>query len=399
MFFGGLRLEYKLKKINDNLGYVIGSLLIVGYVFLITREPLLYSSFTNFGFSDTLSYLAIAHANSLEGLRELSSEYPFHHLERWPIHLLTGLLTVVFKANDLMAYRTVALLCMFLCMWLISTINASPINKLVYFAFIVLNPYTFMISLFAPPMVADSIFIVAMVSLVVGLVNQKYKFIWLALFLGLISRQNILMIVPIVIGASLFLPSLRRGLLQFLVGFVIFFVAYKFLTGFLFGDNASPLTLELIAGLYFWFKQRDSDSMFVFLGSLGALLLTLGPLFLFRINRNYWQILVLGVACIVIQPILSGPVITGGNAARLIAFSIPFIGLFFINKVKSELIAYTFIGLLAFNMLHHNYSSLFAGYQKEHYFFILLITFTASLIIRLSQILKARHQQGRLTPK
>jgi len=375
---------------NKNIVYVVGSLFVIGYLLFIAKEPQSYLLFTDFGFSDALSYLAITHENSFSGLRELSSSYPFHHLERWPIHLLTGLLAALFKANDLMVYRAIALLCMVICMWLISTINTSSINKLAYFAFIVLNPYTFMISLFAPPMVSDCIFITAIVALVAGLINQKYKFIWLALFFGLISRQTSIMILPIVVGAAYFLPSLRKELPQFLLGSSILFIAFNLLTRALFGQNSNDLTLNLITGLYSWLKHPDQDSLLIFFGSLGAFLLTLGPLLIFKINRNYLGIAILGIVCIVFQPILSGPVITGGNAARLVAFSMPFIGLFFLDQVKSSVLTFLFIGLSALNTLHHNYSNLFSGYQKKHYFFILLVTFLISLLIRFKLILKAK---------
>ena len=375
---------------NNNILYVLGSFFVIGYLLFIAKVPQSYLSFTDFGFADTLSYLAITHENSFSRLRELSSSYPFHHLERWPIHLLTGVLAVLFKVNDLVVYRAITLLFMIICMCLISTINTSSINKLAYFAFIVLNPYAFMISLFAPPMVSDCVFITAIVALVVGLINQKYKYIWLALFFGLISRQTSIMILPIVVGAAYFLPSLRKELPQFLLGSSVLFIAFNLLTKALFGQNPNDLTLNLITGLYSWLKHPDQDSLLIFFGSLGAFLLTLGPLLLFKINRNYLGIAILGVVCIAFQPILSGPVITGGNAARLVAFSIPFIGLFFIDHVKSLALTFLFIGLLALNALHHNYSDLFSGFQKKHYFFILLTTFIISLLIRFNLVLNAR---------
>jgi len=372
-----------LKKFNNP--YFLFAL-IIGYILLISSMPNFHEHYIERGFLDTKSYLAIAQADSLESLRGLSQLYPYQHLQRWPIHFLVGKYINYFGGNILYVYRILAVIFLGLSAWLISNINTSYHNKLMYFAVIALNPYVFVEIMYAPPMLVDGIFVVSMLALVIGLIEKKYYFLYLALILGIISRQTIIVIIPIMCFSSLFYPEIKKCLIKFLIISLILFFGYKLVTDFIFGASQNGTYLSHITGLYYWLMDPDLLSLIPFIESIFALLLTLSPLLILNININYLPVALLGAGAIIAQPLLGGPLGTGANAARLMALSIPFIGIAFLGGDKNLSTKIIFIILVLINALHHNYTYIYEGYSKNNYAYLLLFTFTISIIMRIYRI-------------
>ena len=369
-----------LKKFNNP--YFLFAL-IIGYILLISSMPNFHEHYIERGFPDTKSYLAIAQADSLESLRGLSQLYPYQHLQRWPIHFLVGKYINLFVGNILCIYRTLVVMLLGLSAWLISNINTSYPNKLMYFAVIALNPYVFVEIMYAPPMLADGIFVVSMLALVIGLIEKKYYFLYLALILGIISRQTIIVIIPIMCFSSLFYPEIKKCLIKFFIISLILFFGYQLVNDFIFGTSQNGIYLSHITGLYYWLMDPDLPSLIPFIESIFALLLTLSPLLILNININYLPIALLGAGAIIAQPLLGGPLGTGANAARLMALSIPFIGIAFLRGGGNLTNSIICIILIMLNALHHHYAYIYEGYTKNNYAYLLAITASISIALKL----------------
>ena len=381
-----------LVKTKNYHQYFWGCLLLIAYLLIVNSAPQNYSEFINLGFTDTQSYLAIAHTHSFSSLNELTNRYLYHHLERWPAHLFVGFLANFLNLSDLVIYRYLTILCALFSAWLISNINSSTANKLMYFALVVLNPYTFMTTLFAPPMLSDCLYTTSMVALAVGLFQGQYKFIYVSLILGILSRQTSILILPIVLASAYFLPRLRNELLKFLIISFFLLAVFYYLNKYLLGSNPSPMNVAHITGLYTWLLNPDRASFLFLLASIGGFLLTISPLVFLNLNKYFFPIALLGFIIISSQPILAGPSMTGGNAARLIAFSLPLLGLAFIGQSKSAFKSLAFIGLLMLNALHHNYSNVFLIDEKINYLILLIVTTLISLMIKL--FFQWRHRRN-----
>jgi hypothetical protein len=145
-----------LKKFNLSLSkekviYSIYSFFIIFILLLSNRMPDLYDINTS-GFIDIYSYIEIANIKNLNTIVEL---IPYHHLQRWPLHLLVGKLSSVFNLSLLDVYRLFIIFIMLTMSILIWKFNTKLSNKVIYLSIVLLNPYSTRMYLYAPPLVHD----------------------------------------------------------------------------------------------------------------------------------------------------------------------------------------------------------------------------------------------------
>jgi hypothetical protein len=343
--------------------YSIFSFFIIVFLLLSNRMPDLHDINTG-GFIDIYSYIEIAKIKNLNNLIEL---IPYHHLQRWPIHLLVGKLSSVFNINLLDVYRLFIILIMLSMSILIWQFNTNLSNKVIYLSVVILNPYSTRMYLYAPPLIHDYLFIFVLVMFILAIHNEDEKYLWISIFLSLFSRQTAIMLIPILITSSCFIPFLRKILIKFTLIALFLFLFLYVLTKQIFGSDPGSSLLFHVNGLYRWVKNPFVYGTYEFFRSFGFFIITLSPLLLLRFTFKKVPIAFIGFFYIALQPILAGPAFTGSNAARLIAYSLPFIGMLALEKKQTFFTVLLIVFLLLLNSLHHWYSNLIT-YDEIVYF-------------------------------
>jgi hypothetical protein len=309
------------------------------------------------GFIDIYSYISIANSWNSEVLFRLASEIPYHHLQRWPIHLLVGGMSSLFKVNLLDTYRFIIFSILLFIAIIIWKFKAKLVNKIIYFSIIILNPYSLRLYLYSPPLVHDFLFILVIVIFILAVINKNQSYLLLSIALSVFSRQTAIMLVPITITYCYFFPFLKKIAITYSILIVMIFWLFMMLTNQIFGPDPGSSLIFHVIGLFKWTLNPLMDGTFEFFRSFGFFIITLAPLMLLRISYRSIPIAFIGTFFIALQPILAGPSLTGSNAARLIAYSLPFIAIISLEKKQTISSATIIIFLLLMNSLHHWYSN------------------------------------------
>jgi hypothetical protein len=355
---------------NTLIIYILVSLF---YVFYLTGIYLKVDGDNNtlmVSFRDMNSYLAIYGLNSPLDLEGLVNNFPYHHLTRWLPHFIIGFFGKISQTEPFFAYRFFIYILLLINIFLIYQLKVDLLKRLSYLAFVLLNPYTFVAWLHAPAMIADAIFYTSIIALAVGLFNDQVRYLYLAIILGVISRQTAVLILPL---CTLYIsrkPNIKSDFFR-LVIFTLTIFSIAWLTNrFYLGQDRSGMTLHHITGLYSWIVMPDLGPLKPFLENLMAFFLAIIPLLiLIKLRLNYLALI--GFLVLASQPILAGPVITGGNVARLVALGLPFLGMILLESKFNTRELVFFIALLMLNGLHHHYTYIFDGYQRIHFLIIL----------------------------
>jgi hypothetical protein len=188
--------------------------------------------------------------------------------------------------------------------------------------------------------------------------NEDEKYLWTSIFLSVFSKQTAIMMVPILITSSYFIPFFRKLLIRFTIIALLLFLFFLIFTKQIFGSDPGSSLLFHVNGLYRWVKNPFVYGTYEFFRSFGFFMITLSPLLLLRLSFKNVPIVFIGFFYISLQPILAGPDLTGSNAARLIAYSLPFIGMLALEKKQTFFTVLLIVFLLLLNSLHHWYSNL-----------------------------------------
>lgn len=310
-----------------------GSALIAIAVFLLSAYSYSYTEAITKGYSDIEAYIAIAKVADIEQMHSLSSKYLWHHLERWPINLLLGVLAKNLDLELWSVYRSAVLICMAVTAFVIQRLRCDVPRKLAFFMLVLFNPYTFRIYYGVPGMMADCLFYTAIVGISVGMFNRNSMMIGLFVILASLSRQTSILLVPVLL---IYCIHERVGILKTLL--ILGCLAISFLLNqasakLIFQPFQSAYLMMHTLGIFFWIKNSPHWlELFDFLGRYSLMWLTLFPS-LVLVGRNVKTSLVylLFFVILQVQPLLAGPVITGSNIDRLAIYGLPFLCLIFLN--------------------------------------------------------------------
>ncbi|CAN1499945.1 hypothetical protein MCEZE4_00467 [Burkholderiaceae bacterium] len=343
-------------------------------VLILTGASQSYSLSITQGFSDVASYVRIATTTENQSFFLLSQDIQLHHLERWPVHTIAGLLARTLGLPIWDVYKGGVFSCLFASALLVLALKCPIRNKLAYFVLIIFSPYTFRIYYGVPGMISDCIFYTCIIGFSVGIFNRAFFLISIFTILACICRQSGALLIPIlVIYAYQNKISLATTITSLLSIFIcLFFIKYS--THYLFQETDNRYLGRVLFGVFDWaLGTPHLNELFDFIGRFGLMLATLSPLVILvkQLNqRSYFYIL--GFIIILIQPLLGGPIITGGNVDRLAIYGLPILGLILLTSPISTFQLIFFIALV-FICSFHPHLTILRDFNLNRYIFVALV--------------------------
>ena len=146
---------------------------------------------------DEDSYLVIARA-----VPDLPSRLlPDQHAQRWSLHWLVGAVAQVSGLSVETCYRVGAIalaiaICLVLAALLVR-LGVSRITGVLCLAVLILNPYAFRFYVFAPGYLADLAFVLALGTALLGIVRRSFPLLAVGVLVGVLARQTMLPVVPV----------------------------------------------------------------------------------------------------------------------------------------------------------------------------------------------------------
>ena len=299
-------------------------------LFIATSHIFTYNEAILNGFSDVETYYFIAQNGFFDNA---IANYPQHHLERWGINVVIGYIATTLYLDLWNVYKAGVILCMLMSALLIQSLNWSDIQKITALVLIIYNPYSFRLYYAVPGMISDCLFYTSILALVVGILNRNNLLIILAITISAIARQTSLIIIPILILLHIFNHISLKLALILSIEISIIFVVNKYITQHLYGESTGGYFVQHAFGLYFWIKECYSSGtivepkvVFYFFARYLIFLIGLIPLVLV-IGKKYWyySVFILSFFILHVQPFAGGPLLTSGNIQRLSAYGIPFL--------------------------------------------------------------------------
>ena len=360
--------------LSEGIYWLYSSILLA--IFITTSAPYDYLMSITQGFVDVNSYLKIAQTQDYNAFYLLSQDIQLHHLERWPIHVLVGKITSLSKWDIWVVYKSVIFLCLFLATILIANLKCSTTQKLAYLTLVIFNPYTFRIYYGVPAMLTDCIFYVCIIGFSVAIINHHFFLITLFALFACLSRQTGVMLIPILLvyayQKKIPFAYISASLISVVLGF--FFIKYS--TYLLFQPTENAYFSRVLLGGFYWAMGTPHLSEFFdFIGRFILMILTLTPLLIIvnKVKKSDW-FYILGFCLILLQPLLGGPIITGGNIDRLAIYGLPILGLILINQPISQKQLVLFIALVIACSFHPHLTVLQKlDFNREAYIFLVLI--------------------------
>lgn len=367
-----------ISRLPPKIFAAYGLLAVLCIIFVFTQTWADINSSQELGFSDTRSYIAIANCPIFE-VCDIGRLYPNHHLERWLPNVLAGELTKILGIELHRTYLTlmwiILIASVLICIW----VRESHANSIILISTIIFFPYIFRSFFFAPAMIADALFMFAVISLVLSIAHSNAKLLYLACILGPFCRQTGLIFIPIIIIAGLYgkLPVRETSAGGILIAAMFFLNQY--ISQKIYGAMPES-TISHAFGLFQWIKDGSNlDESAVFISRLGFFFILLAPVLLIHRSPGRTKLAIICFLLLAIQPLMAGPSITGGNIQRLLAFGVPFIYLSLPQsevKATNDLLYYVFFsGILS---LHHNYAMIF---NQRIYFWVSIIVFVFSFVL------------------
>lgn len=340
---------------NKILSYAI---LIFLFLFLLATQKFLLDNndMASKGFSDTKTYVLIAKCENNNNCAELGASQKSHHLERWLPHVLIGKISDYTGLDLNVTYIVANVLIVLAMSLLVGTLPISRNTAILILAFLLFTPYSFRSYFYAPPMIADSLFFLSIVMLVIALISKNTLLLFIAVFISVVSRQTSVILVPILLAAYYY-GFLKIKMAFSAIGFLLLvFVLNQYISVQLFGIDPVG-TFGKFVSLRGWnpdaITQKQVELFFTNLFISFALVAPL--LLLERDNRNSGFVLI-AVSCVIFQPLLGGPGVSGANLTRLVAYSYPFSIIFILDREQRTLNSVMFIVFFMAISMHHNYT-------------------------------------------
>jgi len=331
------------------------------------------------GYTDINSYYKIATDKFSSG------NYPGHHLERWFFHVLAGILSDLLHVDVWKIYQVMVLLCILSVTWIIFHIKCMFENKVAILVFILFSTYTFRIYWAFPGMISDAIFYTATVGVVVGLMNGNNKLLISSIVFAVLTKQTVVFFIPAFIVMSILNVISHKKAVGYSILVAVFYLLIHLSTKFLFNvESNNHNMLNAVFGIFFWFGNPFSWNEAVdFFGRYLLFILCLLPVILFLTGNNtdYKKLAPYFFAFLIVQmqPILAGPVVTGGNIQRLASFAIPFLIPLMMQPIKREKL-FLFIILVSIISMHHHFSIL-SNFDSARNVFLFLIMMASITVL------------------
>jgi len=368
---------------NETLLYFVGGLFLTA-LFVLTAHSFTYEQAIAKGFSDTIDYMAIANAVSLNALHDLSLTHAWHRLERWPIHSLMGLIAAHLDLNVWEVERIAVVGCMIIALLLIFNLHSRNWQKLALYSLLIMTPYAFRQYYAAPGMLSDCVFYVAVIGLAVGMWNQNWVLIAISLCLACFVRQTGVLLLPTIAWYAYSNSTQIKKAIQIISLGLLSFLLSKFLSFLIFQPVSGSYVGMHTLGIFYWIKANPQwPELIDFLGRYVLMLLSLSPLLLLISRRNKLPWMYIAFFFLLqSQPLLAGPIVSGSNIDRLAIYGLPFLGLLILSE--ENLFQFwrwiLFISLLFVESLLPNFSIL-NSMPYGRYFFLLTVLISTMISI------------------
>lgn len=326
-------------------------------IFFCTSVTYPHKGRPDLGYADIETYYSIATTHDAGKFYNLTGEYALHQLERWPAHIALGGVAGFFNADIWDIYRLAVVLCIITATVAIGSFKCAENNRIAYLAFAIFNPYSFRLYYAFPGMISDCLLYTAIVVFSLGIHSKSIALISVSTVVAIAARQTGVLLIPALMVLACYKKiSWRNSLLVAMAGAVVF-ATIKMVTLKLFRPVPDTMlasytlgVLQWLAGSPSWSESSDFLAKLLFFG------MTLSPIFLIKKNLEGTLVFLACYAILISQPIMAGPLVTGGNIQRLSAYGIPLLGLFLIrDDIKTENL-FVFIVFSILVSLHHHYS-------------------------------------------
>lgn len=355
--------------------FLIILLLISGYTYS-------YNQAISKGFSDYVSYNLI----SLNGISSYANlNMPLQHLERWFFYVSLGGISNLTGINVWIIYRLCILLIIGVIFIISLSINSiSSFGKLASFSFIIFNPYLFRLYFASPGAICDAFFVLGILLLSVGMKDKKTWFIFIGVIICCFSRQTGIMVFPIIGIWYYFFKQITKSQVIYL-GLIVSLIPIgnRIIVRYLFESNSVNYLTAVAFGMFkFFFFNFKKIQFLDFFGRILVFLLTLSPLIRMEKFTKQHLFAIIFFLIIGLQPILSGPAVTGPNIQRLLALGVPLLLPILWSYKFTRSTFLSFLGLEFLISLHHHFSFLnYFEISKYWFLVILLIAMFLSFIL------------------
>ena len=350
------------------------------------------------GFSDQKHYLNIINDSPSFTIQEIAK----YQSERFFFPYVIGALINFFKLNqisyEIFIFLNIAVFFLILSLFikLLNFENSNiNLNNLLVLSF-ACNPYIFRAGIYAPLMINDYIFILGIILFLFFLLHGKINFLTTSVLICSFSRQTALLMLPVLFFYLYFEKINSREKIYILFNIVILiFIFYfnKYISSF-FNVKIDESLIKTVTGLFKFNYTFLELILFIarfFISNFFIIILLFFTCFnLTKVKRKikikHWSILILGLL-IWSQPILGGPIFTGGNIQRLTSFSIPIFLILFSYIYKDiklgNLNYYLIFVLMIISSFDHRYS--FLGrleiFTNANYLQSIIIIFISIILI------------------
>ena len=350
------------------------------------------------GFSDQKHYLNIINDSPSFTIQEIAK----YQSERFFFPYVIGALINFFKLNqisyEIFIFLNIAVFFLILSLFikLLNFENSNiNLNNLLVLSF-ACNPYIFRAGIYAPLMINDYIFILGIILFLFFLLHGKINFLITSVLICSFSRQTALLMLPVLFFYLYFEKINSREKIYILFNIVILiFIFYfnKYISSF-FNVKIDESLIKTVTGLFKFNYTFLELILFIarfFISNFFIIILLFFTCFnLTKVKRKikikHWSILILGLL-IWSQPILGGPIFTGGNIQRLTSFSIPIFLILFSYIYKDiklgNLNYYLIFVLMIISSFDHRYS--FLGrleiFTNANYLQSIIIIFISIILI------------------
>ena len=350
------------------------------------------------GFSDQKHYLNIINDSPSFTIQEIAK----YQSERFFFPYVIGALINFFKLNqisyEIFIFLNIAVFFLILSLFikLLNFENSNiNLNNLLVLSF-ACNPYIFRAGIYAPLMINDYIFILGIILFLFFLLHGKINFLTTSVLICSFSRQTALLMLPVLFFYLYFEKINSREKIYILFNIVILiFIFYfnKYIFSF-FNVKIDESLIKTVTGLFKFNYTFLELILFIarfFISNFFIIILLFFTCFnLTKVKRKikikHWSILILGLL-IWSQPILGGPIFTGGNIQRLTSFSIPIFLILFSYIYKDiklgNLNYYLIFVLMIISSFDHRYS--FLGrleiFTNANYLQSIIIIFISIILI------------------
>lgn len=357
---------------------------IIGLILIIFCASSYYYSYQQsllMGFADFASYNSI----SLNGLASYNKlDLPLQHLERWFFYVSLGKISQLMGVNIWVIYRVCILLIVTFILFISFRIKkVSTFGKVASFSFIIFNPYSFRLYLASPGAICDAFFVLGILLLSVGLKDRKAWFIYCGVLICSLSRQTVIMILPIILIYYYFkkIDKIHFIYLGLIVTTIL--ISNRIIVRYFFDSNSVNYLAAHILGVFeFFFLNFDINQFLKFSGRFIVFLLTLSPLIRITTFTKNHLFAIVFFLFIGLQPILGGPANTGTGIQRLLALGLPLLLPIVWSYKFTRSTFFSFLGLEFLISLHHHFSFLnYFSISKYSFLGILLIAASLSFIL------------------